>query len=276
MTDPKPAMSHYGRSDIVANILAALPARPDGVRVKAEELYPFDQLHGRELLASRDHAARLSPHRDDRILDIGCGIGGPARLLAKTYGCRVTGLDITPQFIVAATELTELTGLSPLVHFDQGDATRMPYADSSFDAAICFYVGMNLPDKPAVLAEAHRVLKPGGRLLWTEAMATGAATVTFPLPWASEAAGSHTVTQAGFEAMLKAAGFAIEAVIDETADHVELARAAQLKGIAPPPATRVANETVLGPEFIERRRNYIGNLVAGALVSCLFEARRPS
>ena len=128
------------------------------------------------------------------------GIGGPARLLAKTYGCRVTGLDITPQFVAAATELTELTGLASLVHFDQGDATRMPYANGSFDAAICFYVGMNLLDKPGVLAETHRVLKPGGRLLWTEAMETGAAPVTFPLPWAAEAEGSHTVTQAGFAA----------------------------------------------------------------------------
>ncbi len=265
--------SHYGQNDIIGNILAALP-NPGATRLSPADLFPFDQLHGRELLATRDHVARLAPQPGENILDIGSGIGGPARFIASTFGCDVTGIDLTPQFVAAAKYFTTLTGLDSLVHFDQGDATAMPYEDGRFDASVCFYVGMNLPDHQAVLAEAFRVLKPGGRLLWTEAIMTGAVPIAFPLPWSRTAETSHTVTRATFEAALAKAGFELTAVSDETSAHVELAKAVMQSGIQPPPGVRAANETVLGPDFIEHRKNYIKNLMSGALVSLVFEARR--
>jgi len=162
--------SHYGSDGIVERILAAVP---DANNLTARQLYPFDQLHGRELIATQDHAARLAPSSSDRILDIGSGIGGPARFLADTYGCSVDGVDLTQAFVEASGRLTELCGLSNKVRFHEANATKLPFADNSFDAAICFYVGMNIADKAAVIGQAFRVLKPRGRLIWTEAVLAG-------------------------------------------------------------------------------------------------------
>ena len=154
---------HYGSAGIVERVLAAIPGsdRPE-FELKATDLFRFDQLHGRELVATKEHAARLSPGTSDHVLDVGSGIGGPARYMAHTFGCHVTGVDVTPQFVAAASRLTEACGLSELVQFLEADAEKLPLEDAAFDAATCFYVGMNLSDKPAVIREVHRVLKPGG------------------------------------------------------------------------------------------------------------------
>ena len=173
---------HYGSTGIVERVLAAIPGseNPD-FRLKAPDLFRFDQLHGRELVATREHAARLSPGALDHVLDIGSGIGGPARYMAHTFGCHVTGVDVTPQFVAASSQLTEACGLSDLVEFREIDAVKLPFEDASFDAATCFYVGMNL-DKPGVIKEVHRVLKPGGRFIWTEVVLAEGQSALYPLP----------------------------------------------------------------------------------------------
>ncbi|MER9816603.1 class I SAM-dependent methyltransferase [Mesorhizobium sp. M0129] len=145
--------SHYGSGGIVERILSAVPDARAG-SLAAKQLYPFDQLHGRELIATQEHAARLAPSAGDRVLDIGSGIGGPARFLAETYGCSVDGVDLTQAFVEASRRLTELCGLGDKVRFHEADATRLPFADDTFDAAICFYVGMNIADKAAVIGQA--------------------------------------------------------------------------------------------------------------------------
>ena len=255
--------SHYGSDGIVERILAAVP---DANNLTARQLYPFDQLHGRELIATQDHAARLAPSSSDRILDIGSGIGGPARFLADTYGCSVDGVDLTQVFVEASGRLTELCGLSDKVRFHEANATKLPFADNSFDAAICFYVGMNIADKAAVIGEAFRVLRPAGRLIWTEAVLAGGEPY-YPLPWAVAPAASHLVDRTALQALFTDAGFRIDDLIDETGDHVELARKRASSGIVPSPAQQQANEIVLGPEFVQRRKNYIGSLSDGKLAS---------
>ena len=156
----------YGSGDIVARILGAVPwSRDDGAALTAKQVFPFDQLHGRELLATQDHAARLHPTEEAHLLDIGSGVGGPARYFASVFGCRVTGIDLTPDFILAAKEISTLCDLDDLLTFVNADAANLPFDSNTFDHAYSFYVGMNLPDKPAVLDECLRVLKPGGRLL---------------------------------------------------------------------------------------------------------------
>lgn len=269
---------HYGTDGIVGRILAAVPWSPDdGDPLTAPQLYPFDQLHGRELLATRDHAQTLAPEPGAQVLDIGAGIGGPARYLAATLGCRVTGIDLTPEFVSAASELSRLCGMEDRVRFVEGDAAHMPFADKAFDHACCFYVGMNLPDKPAVMAEAARVLKPGGRLIWTEAASaegTEGAEPHYPLPWAREPAGSHLSTEAALRAALEAAGFSGISVTDETAAHLELARQRAAGGPPPAPGHAQANAVVMGADFMDRRRNYIRSLAEGRIASLVFLAER--
>lgn len=257
--------THYGSDGIVERILAAIPdAKIDSL--DAAQFYPFDQLHGRELIATQEHAARLTPSPTDRILDIGSGIGGPARFLAATYGCDVDGVDLTPAFVMASSHLTRLCGLGDKVRFHEANAATLPFADNTFDAAICFYVGMNIADNATVIGQAFRVLKPGGRLIWTEAVLAGGEPY-YPLPWAVSPAASHLVDRNALQALFADAGFHLDDIIDETGDHVELALKRAASGIAPSPAQQQANEIVLGAEFVQRRKNYIRSLSDGKLAS---------
>lgn len=265
---------HYGSADIVARILAAVPWDPGDPVLTAPQLYPFDQFHGRELAATQDHAARLSPDATAHLLDIGAGIGGPARYLAATFGCTVTGIDLTPSFVTAAQELTALCGLADKVDFAQGDAANLPFADAQFDHATCFYVGMNLPDKTSVFAQACRVLQPGGKLIWTEVSA-GTGTPIYPLPWAREPQASHVEPRDSLVAKCSDAGFMVDQVIDETDLQLELAQKIRASGQHPSDGQNQANAVVLGADFAERRRNFIQSMGQGLIRSTLILAHKP-
>ncbi len=267
---------HYASVGIVDRILAAIPYSPDdGVKLAPTQLFPFDQLHGRELLATREHTARLNAATGQHVLDIGSGIGGPARYIAATYGIHVTGVDLTADFVAASKTLSSLCGLDHLVQFDHADASHLPYSDGKFDSAICFYVGMNLPQKQKVLGEALRVLKPGGRLIWTEAVSQGDTPPHYPLPWAREPGGSHLSSREELEGLFKAVGFNVTAAEDETSAHLELARQRQQSTATPPAGNLQVNEVVLGADFAERRKNYIRSLADDHIASLLIDAVKP-
>ncbi len=263
---------HYGSAGIVERVLAAIPGsdRPE-FGLKAPDLFRFDQLHGRELVATKEHAARLSPGTSDHVLDVGSGIGGPARYMAHTFGCHVTGVDVTPQFVAAASRLTEACGLSELVQFLEADAVKLPLEDAAFDAATCFYVGMNLSDKPAVIREVHRVLKPGGRLIWTEVVLAGDQPALYPLPWARDESASFLVSADDLEGHFDAAGFAFS-VVDETEAVIEHARQRAAARQEPTAEQRDANQIIMGPDFAERRAMFIRCLTEGRLRSVLIDA----
>lgn len=257
---------HYTSQGIVDRVLrAANYDRNSKGPLPTSTLYPFDQFHAREIIATRLHCDRLAPTNNDHVLDVGCGIGGPARYLASTFGCHVSGVDITPAFIETACDLTHLCELDKLASFTQGEASSMPFDDGTFDSAICFYVGMNLPDKAAVLSECWRVLKSGGKLLWTEVV-TDSGDPHFPLPWATLLEGSFLNTGRELQAHFDTAGFVIDSQEDETNDIVELARANQSKPL-PPALVHEANATVLGPDFVNRRKNFIRSLAEGRISS---------
>ncbi len=271
---PTRVQDHYGADRIVERILAAAEhSTKDAISLPADRLFPYDQLHGRELLATRDHAAMMNPASDTHLLDLGSGIGGPARYFASVFGCRVTGIDLTPQFVAAATELTRLTGLAGTVDFVEGDVAKLPFQSGTFDHAYCFYVGMNLADKPAVMRECSRVLKPGGSLLWTE-VTSKAGEPHYPLPWAVDAPSSHVGASDMLADQLREAGFDLVSIDDETDAHVELAHRMKTSGSKPTEAHLQANEVVLGAGFVERRMNYIRSLSEGALASTVIYGRK--
>ena len=266
--DRDEVVQHYGSDEIVARIDEALAKRgADLARLSPEMLYPFDQLHGRQLAATRDHVARLAPTPAMHVLDVGSGVGGPARYIAATTGARVTGLDLTPQFVTAASELTARCGLADCVNFVLGNAADMPFADDNFDAALCLYVGMNIEDKPAVASEIYRVLKPGGFLLWSQAVA-GQGFPRYPLPWATRPEASFAGPEDGLLQALLGAGFTIVENEDETVLY-------PLPGGSPSPEGDASvNQLVMGDDFSERRRNFVSSLAEGSLRSIAIKAQK--
>ena len=124
-------------------------------------LAPADQIHGGGLTQTRLHAELTTIRSDMHLIDIGCGIGGPARYFATEFGCRVTGIDLTPEYIDCAKKLSDMMGLSDRVSFDVGDAAELPYDDEAFDMAWALNVTMNIEDREKFYTGVHRVLKPG-------------------------------------------------------------------------------------------------------------------
>lgn len=210
---------HYSSGELLERIKAAL--EDDGVDPQhptIAALAPYDQFHGRGLEATEEVAAALSLVAGEHILDVGSGFGGPARFMAERYGCRVTGIDLTPEFCETASYLTDLLGLDDRVTFDVGSALAMPYGDQRFDAAYSMNVAMNIADKAALYGEIFRVLKPGGRLVLSEIARGTGPDLDYPTPWAKSAKTSFLSTPEATRSGLEAAGFIVVSLRDTLAE----------------------------------------------------------
>ncbi|MDE0392905.1 MAG: methyltransferase domain-containing protein [Rhodospirillales bacterium] len=217
MSDAREITKHYTSGDLLARLEARL--REDGfdpAHVTAEALAPYDHFHGRGLEATEDMAGLLQVAETDHILDVGSGLGGPARYMATRFGCRVSGVDLTAEFCDVARHLTALLGLEERVSIWQGDALAMAFADAAFDGAYSMNVSMNIADKRALYREIHRVLKPGAWLMLSEAAQGPGGEPDFPTPWARTASSSFLATEAETRTNLEACGFTIESLRDTT------------------------------------------------------------
>ena len=181
---------YYGSdrlSEAVLNALAS--AGVDLDQLGPADLYPVDHLHAGGAVATQHVLDRLELRPGVRLLDVGSGLGGPARM-AASIGATVSGVDLTPEFVEAATDLTARVGADDLATFRVSSGDSLPFAERSFDAAMMVHVGMNVPDKAAVFREVHRVLAPGARFAVYEQMSTGMGEPPYPLPWATDARSS--------------------------------------------------------------------------------------
>jgi len=179
---------HYGRGNVLARLTAAL--REAGInpdKFDYAELWRFDQLHTRGIAATREHAERGKLAAGMHVLDLGCGIGGSSRYLAGALGCRVTGIDLTPEYVEVARELTRRCGLDRLIEYKVSDATALPFAAASFDHVYSHNVTMNIQNKRGLAAEVARVLRAGGVFSCSELGRGETGEVTYPVPWASDA-----------------------------------------------------------------------------------------
>ena len=210
MPDETRITAHYSRGDLLKRLNAAL--RDDGVdpsRPDIEALAPYDQFHGRGVEATQEMAESLAIAATDHLVDVGSGIGGPARYLARRFGCRITGIDLTAEFCEVARHLSRLLQMDDTVRFEVGNALAMPFADATFDGAYSMNVSMNIADKPALYQEIRRVLKPGGWLMLSELAKGPGPDVDYPTPWARTAQTSFLATPDETVRGLKAAGFDI-------------------------------------------------------------------
>jgi len=266
--------AHYTRSGLGDLILAALEkAGKDLSRLTPEDLAPIDEFHIRGRAATLELARAARVDSTKRVLDVGSGVGGTSRCLAREFGCRVTGIDLTDEYCSAAAMLSERIGLAALVDYRQGDATNLPFPDASFDIVWTEHVAMNIPDKPRLYAEMHRVLKPGGTLAIYDILAGPSGPVLFPVPWARTPEASFLATPDELRNLLEDAGFGIEAWSDTTdaarAWFVALAEKIRTEGVAP-----LGFHVLLGSDFPAMAQNQRRNLEEARIVLAQIVARR--
>jgi SAM-dependent methyltransferase len=208
---------YYGDRPVMQRIEDALRAAGvDPDRPRYRDLWPFDQLHSRGIVGTREHAERARIRADMYVLEIGCGIGGASRYLAAERGCRVAAIDLTPNFVDVARILTARCGLADRVEIRQANALALPFQDGAFDHVWSYAVTMNIADKEGLGREVARVLKPGGRFSCNEIEQGAGGAPTFPLPWATDETSSFLVSPAVMRAALESSGLSILEQVDLT------------------------------------------------------------
>ena len=263
-----PVRRHYRRDDLEGVVLAALGrSGADLSDLRVEDLRGLDQLHAGSVEATEHLLDLLDLSTSSRLLDVGSGVGGPARLAAERHGCRVSGVDLSPDFVELARSLTARFSLAGQATFVLGSATTLPWSDRSFDRVMLNHVGMNIPDKAAVFAEVHRVLEPGGVFGIYEQMLIGEGALTFPLPWADEESGSFVESPQRYAELLGAAGFAVESEENRAAAVAAIAAASS------GPTGGLTPADLFGEGFTERLDNNIAATMTGALAPVVMVAR---
>lgn len=261
---------HYRASGLVERLKTALTAfGPDQQRLAPQQLAALDQFHTRGLAATAELAVLAGIAAGLSVLDVGSGVGGPARFLAATYGCQVTGVDLSEAFVDAARYLTRRTGQSERVSFETASALALPFDDGHFDVVLLQHVAMNISDRTRLYREIRRVLKLNGRFaLYDVVLKDG--DPHYPVPWARTPATSFLLTAAATGEAVEAAGFRKLAWQDDT----EAAKAwiAQLRASGPPPSPNLG--VVMGPDFAQLAANLGRNLMEGRLgiLAAVFEA----
>lgn len=207
---PSDVASHYSRDNLTEAVRRGLQdLGKDLSALSVEDLSEIDQLHVRGAEATRELAEGLEVSADDQVLDVGCGIGGPSRLLAAGHGCRVTGVDITEAYCRLAQEMACWVGLEGLLDYRAADALDLPFVAGSFDVVWTQHAAMNIADKPRLYAEMRRVLTPGGRLGLYDVLQGDGGEMIYPVPWARKPEISFPVTAADLRRELEAAGFEV-------------------------------------------------------------------
>jgi ubiquinone/menaquinone biosynthesis C-methylase UbiE len=268
MSPPPSAAQHYAREgELTGRILSALTAAgKDLDGLTADDLSPYDQFHSRGHQATAELAQLLNLQSGQTVLDLGCGIGGPARWLATLHGCRVIGLDLTEVYCRSAAELSARVGLAKQTVFLCADGLSLPFAAASFDVVWTQHAAMNIADKARLYREVARVLKPGGRFGLYDVMAGPAGEPYFPVPWASEPGWSHLMSPEGVREAIAATGLKQRHWRDVT----EASKAWSEKAVAAQQAGAAAGKAPAGPALI------LGPAFAGMIANLrrsLFEDR---
>jgi sarcosine/dimethylglycine N-methyltransferase len=261
---------HYRATGLTERLKTALAALgPEDRRLTPQQLGVVDQFHSRGLAATAELAKLAGITADMSILDVGSGLGGPARFVAATYGCRVTGVDLSESFVDAARYLTERTGQSENVSFQTASALELPFDDGRFDVLLLQHVAMNISDRARLYREIRRVLKSGGRF-GTFDVVLNRGEPHYPVPWARTPATSFLSTAAATRKAIEVAGF--RTLVWQNDTEAAKTWIAQLRASGPPASPNLA--VVMGPDFAQLSANLGRNLVEDRLgvLTAVFEA----
>lgn len=258
--------NYYNRHHLFDTIIQAF----EKAGIQQEQITPdaiaaVDAFHVRGIEVSRELAVKAAIQPGMRVLDIGCGIGGTCRMLAGEFGCEVTGIDITGEYIDTAQQLSVLTGFQNTTRFIHGDALHFSFTDHSFDIVLSEHVQMNIADKQSFYASVKRALAPNGRFIYYDVLRNNHSPILFPVPWASDASLSFLITSHELHNTLQQAGLQRTQVTDETQRGIDffnhlLNRIAQ-KGL---PAAGV--HLLMGDDAVEKLVNFHRNLIEERIV----------
>lgn len=210
MTDEKLVASHYthgGLLNAISDGVAKLGKTVASVNI--DDLGPVDEFHIGARVATQSLLDQLDIGANHHILDVGCGLGGGSRFAAHAYGCRVTGVDLTREYVETGNVLCTWVGLSDKITLQVGNATALPHPDETFDRAYMLHVGMNIADKELLMSELHRVVRLGAKIGIYDVMRVNDGDLTFPVPWAAEPEGSSLASVAAYKAALERAGLKV-------------------------------------------------------------------
>ena len=270
MTIEETVVRHYEHGSLESALLDALKrAGKDIDKLSHADLALVDEFHIGGRPATRGLGAQIDLPEGAKVLDVGCGIGGPSRYFAAERGWKIEGVDLTPEYVAVAQSLSRRVGIDS-VTYRVASATALPFADASFDGAYMLHVGMNIADKKAVFAEVKRVLKPGGVFAIYDAMRLNDEAFVYPVAWSSEPATNHIATPAAYKSLLKEAGFTVERERDRREVSLEAMqrRAVQAgqPGLGPP--------VVMGATAPQKVANMVELMKRGVFAPTEIIARR--
>lgn len=257
--------NHYLKENLFEDILNRLiEMGKDPENIAREDLAPVDEFHVRGAAVSKELAESIDLNNKS-VLDIGCGLGGPCRLLAETYNCTTSGIDLSNEYIRTAEKLSRLVKLESKTSFVQGDATSLPFDDESFDVVWTQHVQMNVPDKQKFYSEVNRVLKPGGFFLYYDILKNNDARVTYPMPWASSEDHSFLFKNSEMDSILTDLGLMKISSTDQTAAGIEFFEGllAKIKEFGPP---KIGLNVLMGETTKPKLVNLLEHLKTDALM----------
>ena len=255
--------AYYTRGMLEEKILGILrDAGKDMQRLSPEDFSAIDEFHlgGHEATQALAEFMQLRP--DMRLLDVGCGIGGPARYFAGR-GCQVTGIDLTEEFVRVAENITHMVNLGQWAKFRQASALELPFASGTFDGAYTIHVGMNIADKAGVFREVKRVLKPGARFSVYDLMRANDGMLAFPVPWALSPETSFVVSVDDYRQQLQAAGFRIDHQRDRRQFALDFMQRMMAQNASGPPALGV--HVLMGEQAPLMLKNVYTAIASGVL-----------
>ena len=257
---------HYGNDGIVSRIISALEEAGFDIKNLEPDVFAgADEFHVGGRIGSEFVASALTVQSGQRVLDLGSGIGGPARYIANMLDVTVEGIDLTPEFVEAAVEITEMVGMAEQVSFQIGSATSIPFDDDTFDASTMLHVGMNISDKELLFSEIARVSKTNGSIVVYDVMRTGKDDLVFPMPWSSTPEYSFVETTDAYVKAAENAGLELLTVDD----HREMAMAFFNNPPSEPPPVNLGHLMGTGvPEMFANARNAINSGTISPILLC--------
>jgi ubiquinone/menaquinone biosynthesis C-methylase UbiE len=266
---------HYTHGNLVAAICGGIESLGKTINsVTVDDLAPVDEFHIGGRQASEDFLGQLDLTPEKQVLDVGCGLGGATRFVASRYGCHVTGIDLTPEFIETAKVVCGWVGLDRRISLHQGSALEMPFADRVFDRAYMLHVGMNIDDKAKLCSEVSRVLRPNSLFGIYDVMRIGDGELTYPVPWATTAASSALAKPAQYREALEKAGFAVVAERnrrDFALAFFDQLRARTAAAGGPPP---LGLHILMGRNTLDKLQNMIESVTANRIAPVELIARK--